>query len=297
MTRKSCPYCEKISVSSYPCTRIIRFGFYYRTSDKRYIQRYRCLDCRKCFSSASLHPCFGQRKRQINKALAVDLSSGMSLRRSALVFGINVKTSARKLVFLGQQSLLSLAKSNLEKEKAKSVEFDDLETFEHTKCKPLSITLAVETKSRRILGFEVSSMPSNGPLAAFSRRKYGYRKDERAKGRRKLFKAIRPLIADGATIKSDSNPHYKRDVKRYFPDCRYRQFEGKRGSSGGQGELKKVKFDPLFSLNHTCAKFRADINRLFRKTWCTTKRADRLFMHLAIYAEFHNREFAKSLTN
>lgn len=292
MIRKSCPYCEKLSVSSYPCMRIIRFGFYYRTSDRRFIQRYRCLDCRKCFSSATFHPCFRQRKRQINNALAVAFSSSVSLRRSALAFNINPKTSARKLVFLGNQALKSLAKSNLTHEMAKSVEFDDMETFEHTKCKPLSITLAVETKSRRILGFEVSSMPAKGPLAKSSIEKYGPRKDERANGRRRLLKALVPLMTPNATIKSDSNPHYFRDVKRLLPNCRYRQYEGKRGSSGGQGELKKVRFDPLFSLNHTCAKFRADVNRLVRKTWCTTKRADRLFLHLAIYSEFHNREFA-----
>lgn len=219
----------------------------------------------------------------------------MSLRRSAKVFDINIKTSARKLVFLGQQSLQSLSESNRSQDKAVSVEFDDMETFEHTKCKPLSITLAVETKTRRILGFEVSTMPAKGPLAALSRQRYGFRKDDRRQGRKRLFKKIKPLLAQRAILKSDSNPHYKNEVRRYLPDCRYKQFEGKRGSSGGQGELKKVKFDPLFSLNHTCAKFRADINRLFRKTWCTTKRPDRLFMHLAIYSEFHNREFAGTL--
>lgn len=292
MSKKSCPYCEKISASSAPCTRIIRFGFFYRTSDRRFIQRYRCLDCKKCFSSATFHPCFGQRKRQINKALAVVFSSGMSLRRSAKAFGINIKTSARKLVFLGQQSLESLSASNLAHKKAESVEFDDMETFEHTKCKPLSITLAVESKTRRILGYEVSTMPSKGPLASLSRKRYGHRKDERRQGRIKLFKTIKHLLAKNAILKSDSNPHYRKDVEKYLPDCRYKQFEGKRGCSVGQGELKKVKFDPLFSLNHTCAKLRADINRLFRRTWCTTKRADRLYLHLAIYSEFHNREFA-----
>lgn len=295
MSKKFCPHCEKISASTSSCTRIIRFGFFYRTSDRRFIQRYRCLDCGKCFSSATFHPCFGQRKRQINRALATVLSSGMSLRRSAKVFDINIKTSARKLVFLGQQSLQSLSESNRSQDKAVSVEFDDMETFEHTKCKPLSITLAVETKTRRILGFEVSTMPAKGPLAALSRQRYGFRKDDRRQGRKRLFKKIKPLLAQRAILKSDSNPHYKNEVRRYLPDCRYKQFEGKRGSSGGQGELKKVKFDPLFSLNHTCAKFRADINRLFRKTWCTTKRPDRLFMHLAIYSEFHNREFAGTL--
>ena len=57
----------------------------------------------------------------------------------------------------------------------------------------------------------------------------------------------------------------------------------------GQGELKKLRFDPLFALNHTCAMLRANINRLFRRTWCTTKKKECLEDHLAVYMDFHNR--------
>lgn len=197
-------------------------------------------------------------------------------------------TVERKFLFMGLESEFNFRRDNLQHSKAKVVEFDDLETFEHTKCKPLSITLAVESGTRRILGIEVSEMPAKGLLVTKAR-KYGPRADERAEGRRRLFRRIQDLVEEGAEIKSDSNPHYPEDVRKYFPGSKHKQFLGKRGSLGGQGELKKVRFDPLFSLNHTCAKLRADINRLFRRTWCTTKRKDRLYTHLMIYAHYHNQ--------
>lgn len=56
----------------------------------------------------------------------------------------------------------------------------------------------------------------------------------------------------------------------------------------GQGELKRIGKDPIFSLNHTFAMLRANINRLVRRTWCTTKRQDRLRLHIALYAVRHN---------
>jgi hypothetical protein len=34
---------------------------------------------------------------------------------------------------------------------------------------------------------------------------------------------------------------------------------------------------------------RANINRLFRRTWCTTKKKEGLMQHLAVYMDFHNR--------
>jgi len=192
---------------------------------------------------------------------------------------------------LGFEAEYLLREANYQKPKSRIIEFDDLETFEHTKCKPLSVTLAVESRTRRILGLEVSSMPAKGLLVKKAR-KYGYRRDERKRGRAILFQSIQDFVAEEAVIKSDNNPHYPPDVAEYFPKATHRRYEGKRGSLGGQGELKKVKFDPLFSLNHTCAMFRANVNRLFRKTWCTTKRADCLRAHLMIYAQYHNEHLA-----
>ena len=69
--------------------------------------------------------------------------------------------------------------------------------------------------------------------------------------------------------------------------------KGRASCVAGQGELKKVVFDPLYSLNHSCAMLRAHINRLIRKTWCTTKDPDRLADHIAIYVNYHNRELTK----
>jgi hypothetical protein len=195
---------------------------------------------------------------------------------------------ARKLEFLGEYSLTLLKDSNRLKPKAKVIEFDDLESFEHTKYKPLSITLAVESQTRRILGFEVSQMPAKGLLAKRAIRKYGFRKDERTLGRERLFSSISELVERGALIKSDENPHYVADVKRHFPLSLHERHKGQRGSIVGQGELKKIRFDPLFSLNHTCAMYRANVNRLFRRTWCTTKLPKMLSYHLAIYALYHN---------
>ena len=225
----------------------------------------------------------------MNYALFKDLCSGVSQRRIAKNFGLSRTTVARKLVFLGTQAEIEFHELNRRHPPAEIVEFDDMETFEHTKYKPLSITLAVVSKKRRILGFSVSQMPAKGLLAKRAFKKYGPRADHRAAGRAELFKNIAPLVHERALIKSDENPHYISDVKKHFPLATHERFKGQRGSIVGQGELKKIRFDPLFSLNHTCAMFRANVNRLFRKTWCTTKVPARLKLHLYMYALFHNK--------
>jgi len=194
----------------------------------------------------------------------------------------------RKFLFLAGIAEAKFRKMNQNLPKALEVEFDDLETFEHTKCKPLSVTLMVEAHTRRILGLEVAQMPAKGHLASISRKKYGPRTDLRPQARRKLFSEVKSLVDPQALIRSDSNPTYPNDVRTFFPKALYQTVKGQPGAVTGQGELKKIGFDPIFSLNHTCAMLRAHLSRLFRRTWNTTKKPERLRAHLYLYALHHN---------
>jgi hypothetical protein len=187
------------------------------------------------------------------------------------------------------QRHLRFLEENYSQKPLMKVQFDDLETSEHTKCKPLSVTLAVDPETRKILNFQVSQMPARGHLAEISRRKYGYRKDQRPEAWDQLMKELVPHVHPEAQWASDENPHYPKYLKRHHPLAKHIQAKGGRGASTGQGELKKLKFDPLFALNHTCAMLRANLNRLFRRTWCTTKKRECLIEHLHLYVSFHNR--------
>jgi transposase-like protein len=283
----SCSICDSKGKSG---SSFRKYGFYFRTSDRHKVQRYQCRLCRLTVSPSTFSPWCGQKKRLINEVVRQLLARGTSLRNAARILKINRKTVARKLEALGFHAASELDRINRkEHEKSLVIEFDDLETFEHTKCKPLSVTLAVESRTRRILAIEVSTMPAKGKLVEKAK-KYGRRHDGRAKARARLFTTLKDLVAKNALIRSDSNPHYPRDVKRHFPKAHHVTYMSRRSSLGGQGELKKVAFDPLFSLNHTCAMARYNLARLIRRTWCTTKRVDRLWLHLMIYAHLHNQE-------
>lgn len=290
-----CPKCQAPFRRSnlYPKT-ILRRGFFYRTSDRKHVQRLFCRPCHNYFSVATLSDCYRQKKRQINSLVVRELVSVVSLRECHRKLKINRKTVDRKLIFMAARAKRKLEELNQKSIKVKVIEFDDMETFEHTKCKPLSIALAVDSKTRWILGFEVSQMPCKGLLAKTSVKKYGYRKDMRVQGRKKLFSRIKKCILPGATIKSDENPHYVNDVQIYWGPVVHKRYLGRQGAVTGQGELKKIGFDPLFSLNHTCAVLRARVSRLIRRTWNTTKKPERLAQHLALAVLHHNLNLKSS---
>ena len=271
--------------------RIVRKGFFHRKSDSRFVQRFLCRTCGYQFSKSTFSPRYYQKARRINSPLFRLLVSGVSQTRAAYLLKVDPKTVARRFRFLAVQARNSQEAEwkKIEGRYFPSIQFDDLESSIHTKCKPVSVCLAVESTSRKILGFEVNPMLARGKLAKLALRKYGRRKDLRPKGWNSLLKRIQPLLALNCAVTSDENPHYPKWIRFHLPHAKHIQIPGGRGAITGQGELRDKRFDPMFSLNHTCAMLRASINRLFRRTWCTSKKIEALADHIALYVDFHNR--------
>ncbi len=217
------------------------------------------------------------------------LSSNVSQRRAAVILGVSRSTVERRVPFLGKRCR-RLSERHLEKlaGKVHNIQIDDLITKENSKLKPLTISVAVDEKRRTILALEVSQIPAFGHLAHLARRKYGLRKDEHNQGLTRLFRRIAPIVAPEVLVKSDEHRRYPYFILKFLQRAQHQTFLSERACVAGQGELKKLRFDPLFIVNHTCATLRANVNRLIRKTWCTTKDPRRLQDHLDIFMYYYN---------
>ncbi len=292
----NCFYCHSFPIPSEDRLGVIKSGSYKRKSSRKPIPRFYCKDCHRTFSHETDTLNYRQRYRHLNTTLISQFSSGLSQRRLAVLLGINRKTVIRKFLLLGKFTSYILPQLNSYFPPIEEFQFDDLETYEHTKCKPLAASIAVESKTRRIIGLRVGAMPCKGVLAKISLQKYGPRKDERFQMREDLFTEIKPYTQENVVIKTDNHPHYKKPIKAHFPKAEHIAYESRRARSNGYGELKKGWYDPLFSLNHTYAMCRDNINRLRRRTWSTTKKAERLFYHLSLYAYFHNSVLIHNLS-
>lgn len=280
---KACPCSPKKEV------RFVLHGVFYRRSDSQLVRRFRCVKCKRTCSSATFHACYRQKKRRKNEFLYRLLCSGVSQRRSARLLHVHRTTVVRKFRFLAEQCRMRQIKyrASFSAPQIQEVVFDEMETFEHTKLKPVSIALAV-TPSREILSTQVAQMPCKGQLAAKSRKKYGPRFDYRPRALRNLLLELRPIVKEDALFKSDKSPFYPKPLASIFPRAKHLTTKGGRAAVVGQGELKKLGFDPLFSLNHTAAMLRANLNRLFRRTWCTSKNLRGIRDHVALYTCYHN---------
>ena len=96
------------------------------------------------------------------------LAKGLSQRGSAQVLGVDPKTIARRVIRFGDCAKKHLARDNFLSRKCSEIVFDEMETFEHTKLKPLTIPMAVEQGTRRILAVDVGKIAAKGHLAKIS---------------------------------------------------------------------------------------------------------------------------------
>lgn len=267
---------------------IVRDGQFWRKSDGRWISKFFCRRCGKHFSNATFAPEYRQKKRHKNHIIKKGLAERASIRGTARRENLSRTTVARKLRFLGSRAKLELIEMNERIPPISKLQFDDQETAEHSKYKPLAMSLAVVSHWRWILGFEISTMPVKWKLSPAKKLKYGGRPDGRREGRQKLFERIRPFCRPDVEISSDEHPHYHKDIMKHFPNAIHVQHPSRRPRAHGQDELKKG-FDPLFSLNHTCAMNRDRMARLTRKSWCLSKTRESLENHMAIWAVQHNK--------
>ncbi len=275
-----CPRCDK------KCFK--KMGFFIRKKDGRSIQRYLCLFCQKSFSDQTRRIDYRMHRRRFVQPLFRLLCSGVSQRRAALIFACDKDTVARWVIRYGLMAEQELT-SQLTATRLKCFMFDEMESFEHTKCKPLTMPIAVDPKTRHILALEVAPIAAKGPLARTAYKRYGPRTCGRKEALQNFFAKLKPQVDAHAKIYSDQSKHYPKPIKDFFPDAIHTAYKGRRGCVVGQGELKEGGYDPLFKLNHTYAMIRDNLKRLTRRTWCTTKKPSRLRYMLLTYAVYHNQ--------
>ncbi len=267
---------------------VVKRGFYRRPSDQKKVQRYRCKICKISFSEQTYAIDYRQQKRGFNQSCFLTLCSGVSQRRAAYIFQVVPRTIARRVKKFGEICEKNLKNYRENRAKVNEVEFDELESFIHTKLKPVTVPIAVEKKTRKVLALNIGNIGAKGHLKKISIQKYGRRPSGRLSALKSMAKDLQTCVAPKVRVGSDKCPLYPKLVRDHFPEASHHTCKGSRGAVVGLGELKKIVFDPIFTLNHTYAMFRDNLKTLSRRTWATAKRKDRLLLLLNIYAWFHN---------
>ena len=262
-----------------PGGKFIKHGYFRIRYNHQKMLRYRCQSCSKTFCAHTFQNTYRQKKPFLNLVILSLLCSGQSLRSIARHLNVSYKTVYLKFLWLMQYCPNDL-KINAD---TSEVFIDELESIEHTKCKPVTIGIIV-SKDYRLLATSVGTIPAKGKLAKVSREKYGMRTDQRSDVIENILQKVK--LYSIMKINSDGHPLYPKLIKEHLPQAEHEVFirEEKEKLRDRLHEKKqKKKFDPLFAVNQKCARLRSDIKRLVRRSWCTTKKIENLEGHLKLY--------------
>jgi transposase-like protein len=274
------------------------------------VPKYQCKACKKFFSASTFKDTYRQQKPYINQQFYQDLCAGKTLRRQSLHLNIARETLARRLIWLGDK-VKHIHQWELNhgifKRMAPQLglfQFDEMETFINSRLKTISVPLAVcriptpdrmvkdpKTKPVQmryrslIVDISVAERPAKGHIAALSRQLFplwalpgNYSRQDAIVD---VLFSLSKVAPATATVTSDMYPDYGSLLGKAMPSAIHNPVKSRKISW-------KKDYDPLFYLNHTCASIRADLCRMRRRTWATSKSIKYLIAHLFVYLGWHN---------
>ena len=240
------------------------------------IQQYKCTSCKHRFNTNSLRTTKNQRRLDLNNKVYKLYCEGNTLRGISRLLGCHYDTVVCKFRFMANLAREAHLKRLKEGEiQTTYVQIDEMQTFEHTHERPLGIELAVRPKTYEIVSARVCRIPVNALSISPSQKESYNATSTRSQTQSDMCMEIDKVLKDKATIKGDGS--IPTPVRDYF----------------GDKDIQSVssfdeKCKELWVLNHICAKLRHRMSRLNRKTWATTKRMERLQMHLDLLIACQN---------
>lgn len=251
----------------------IRKGSYKTKTGK--VKRYQCNCCQNTFTKRTYSKNYHMKKQYLQSRIVRMYCERMSLRGIARALGVNIKTVVRYFIKASKEAEIRNLKRLENREIITSyIQFDELETFEHTKKRPLGVLLFIRAKTGEILSAKVS----RSPIRALS-----MSKKEIVKYNSKVNKKV-PMY-DGFIMakKAANKAHTTVACDGYRPQV---------------DMAKKICSEDFIDVNVLSSenkkidlailKLRQDVSRLGRKSLCTTKKMVNLQRHLDLYIDYNN---------
>ena len=259
---KNCKHCESENMR--------KVGSY--KTKTATVQRWQCRACGKTQSGRTGSPNYRLRKQHLAKPIKTLYCERMSLRGISRALGVSRGTV--NAYFLREAAKSKEANAaTLDKRGIVSsyVQFDALETFEHTKRRPLGVWLSVRAKTGEIVAAKVHKTNIRAlTISPAKRREWNQKTNVETSLVEFLNETKKSFNRVHTTLGCDGHYQTVNTARDICPKAEVVVL----------GENKKIDLSIL--------KLRNDLSRLSRKSLCTTKKAERLQNHLDLYIDYHN---------
>lgn len=238
-------------------------------------QRYQCKACLKTFTDRTGSLNYRKRKQELRKKISQMYCERMSLRGISRTLGISINTVTKYFRESADRASIKnkkrIAQGGLV---TRFMQFDQLETYEHTKRRPVGIQVSIRHKTGEIISAKAGFIPIRALTVS---KAYSEKWNKRASKSSHVFEMLwesrKALDETGALVSCDRDNKQVYLLKQLYTAPQLTL-------SPSSAENKRI--DRVFR------RMRQDISRLGRKTLSTTKRLKNLQRHLDLYTDYAN---------
>lgn len=263
-----------------------KVGSYFRQSDNRWIQRFRCLACKRTFSTQTFSTTYWQKQPHLDPKILTMVANGMCNRQIARQLKVDPVTANKKIERLGRHCLLFLAQMLVGAPPAREIVFDGIEVFEFSQYFPFHHNVAVEKATDFILFFNDSELRRKGRMTdAQKRRRQELEQKHGRPDPKAIEHAVTELLSvvigrhDRVKVYTDDHPQYRKPIRNLGDVIKHSVTPGKQHRDKDNSLWEINLFDRFFrhsNANHT------------RETLAWSKRRQSSTDRLAIFAVWRN---------
>jgi transposase-like protein len=268
-------------------------GFFRRSSDGRRIQRFRCLECGRYFSSVTFATTYWLRLRHLLIPIAQLAVSGAGLRQIGRTLGVSHSTVGRHIGRAARHCLLLHSTFLNRHPLTESVAVDGIETYEYSQYFPCHFHLAQGRDTWLIYGFLDSPLRRKGSMTPHQKRMRALLEEKLGRPDPKAVERDMGYLVEDLLdrvpkdrrldLRSDGHPAYKRAIGRILGergDVIYWDTISSRAARTSKNPLNVINATDSF-LRHSQANHR-------RETIAASKRRQMGLERLAVFMVWRN---------
>ena len=151
--------------------RWVRHGAYVRRATPTSIPRFRCLHCRRTFSTQSFSPTYWLKRPELLESIAHGVLACSGYRQMARSRGCSPTTVQEQIRRLGRHALLLLEKHHPRGYVQEPLVIDGFESFAYSQYHPLYLNLVVGAHSHFVYAFTHSMLRRKGAMTTAQRKR------------------------------------------------------------------------------------------------------------------------------
>lgn len=283
--------------------RFLRHGHYRRLSDRRLVPRFRCLACRRTFSTQTFAFSYYLKRPELSVGIAAGLVAGSAHRQIARSLGCAPQTVTRRSARLGRHALLANARALAELGALEEpVVYDHFETFVFGQDFPLGLGTAVGSRSWFVYDLEPAPHGRRGrmsPRQKARQRRMRHRWGPPPRGTygqslARLLDRLLPLVPAGRSLclVSDDHPAYGPAVRRHPGGGRVRHHAFPNPARGPKGSprsaVARARDEALFPVDLLHGLLRHSNAHHRRETIAFSRRSNALLERAHLTAFWRN---------